>query len=111
MDLEDRERRVEDAFAHDEELRFRVHAVRDHMLGLWAAEKLGLSGTAADDYARRLMESGVPRFRDDETIGTVLADFAAKKVPVRADEIRAQMRHLLPLALKKLAADVDIPVP
>ena len=34
----------EKQFAHDEELRFKATARRNRLLGLWAAEKLGLSG-------------------------------------------------------------------
>ena len=42
--FEDRERDFEKRFQHDEELRFKANARRNKMLGLWAADKLGLSG-------------------------------------------------------------------
>ena len=37
-----REEAFEQQFAHDEELRFKATARRNKMIGLWAAEKLGL---------------------------------------------------------------------
>ena len=43
-----REEGFEKKFAHDEELRFKATARRNKLLGLWAAEKLGISGAAAD---------------------------------------------------------------
>ena len=43
-----REEGFEKKFAHDEEMRFKAVARRDHMLGRWAAERLGLTGAAAD---------------------------------------------------------------
>src|ERR1700748_1135022 len=46
-----REEGFEKQFAHDEELKFKATARRNKMLGLWAAEKLGLSGPEADSYA------------------------------------------------------------
>ena len=46
-----REDAFEKQFAHDEELKFKATARRNKMLGLWAAEKLGLSGAEADSYA------------------------------------------------------------
>ncbi len=46
-----REEAFEKQFAHDEELKFKATARRNKMLGLWAAEKLGLSGAEADSYA------------------------------------------------------------
>src|ERR1700674_3891079 len=42
-----REEGFERQFAHDEELKFKATARRDRLLGLWAAGKLGLAGTAA----------------------------------------------------------------
>ena len=49
-----REEGFEKKFAHDEELRFKANARRNKLLGLWAAEKLGLSGTGR----RRLCQGG-----------------------------------------------------
>ena len=46
-----REEGFEQQFAHDEALRFKATARRNKMLGLWAAEKLGMSGAEADSYA------------------------------------------------------------
>ena len=37
----------ESKFAHDQDLKFKATARRNKLLGLWAAEKMGLSGTAA----------------------------------------------------------------
>ena len=42
-----REEGFEKKFAHDQELRFKANARRNKLLGLWAAEKLGLTGPAA----------------------------------------------------------------
>src|SRR5687767_1049763 len=42
--FEDRQKGFERKFALDEELRFKSTARRNKLLGLWAAEKMGLSG-------------------------------------------------------------------
>ncbi len=42
--FEDREKGFERKFAHDEELKFRATARRNRLIGLWAAEKMGLTG-------------------------------------------------------------------
>ena len=49
--FDDRERAFETKFAHDEELRFRVIARRNRLLGGWAARLMGLSDAEADAYA------------------------------------------------------------
>ena len=48
-----REEGFEKKFAHDEELRFKATARRNKLLGLWAAEKLGLSGRPPTPTPRR----------------------------------------------------------
>ncbi len=50
-----REEGFEKKFALDEELKFKADARRNKLLGLWAAEKLGLSGDAATAYAREVV--------------------------------------------------------
>src|SRR5262249_61673479 len=47
-----REEGFEKQFVLDEELRFKANARRNKFLGLWAAQKLGLSGAEADAYAK-----------------------------------------------------------
>ena len=47
-----REEGFEKKFAHDEELRFKANARRNKLLGLWAAEKMGLSGQNGAPFAR-----------------------------------------------------------
>jgi len=47
-----RQEGFEKKFAHDEELRFKASARRNKLFGLWAAEKLGKTGTEAETYAR-----------------------------------------------------------
>ena len=54
-----REEAFEQQFAHDEELRFKATARRNKMIGLWAAEKLGLSGAEADSYALSIVMSAL----------------------------------------------------
>ena len=50
-----REEGFEKQFAHDEELKFKASARRNKLLGLWAAEKLGLSGAQAEAYAKEVV--------------------------------------------------------
>ncbi len=50
-----REEGFEKKFALDEELKFKADARRNKLLGLWVAEKLGLTGEAADAYAKEVV--------------------------------------------------------
>ena len=46
--FDNREKEFEARFKHDQELQFKVKARRNRLLGQWAAEKMGLSGDAAE---------------------------------------------------------------
>ena len=48
-----REEGFEKKFAHDEELKFKAEARRNKLLGLWAAEKLGITGAAPTPTQRK----------------------------------------------------------
>ena len=55
----------------DASLRFRSLARRNKLVGLWAAEKLGLHGDAATQYARELVDAQVGK-DDDEALAAWL---------------------------------------
>jgi hypothetical protein len=78
--FDDRERGFEAAYAHDEELTFRLHSRRDRLVGEWAAAKLGLSGDAARDYAQSIVREDLKHAGDEDVIAKLLADLAAHGV-------------------------------
>ena len=53
----DRERAFESKFAHDEEMKFRVLARRNRLLGEWAARKMGLSEAEGESYAKDVVRA------------------------------------------------------
>jgi hypothetical protein len=103
--FDQREKDFEKKFAHDEELRFRANARRNKLLGLWAAEKLGLSGAQADAYAKEVVASDFEEAGDHDVFRKVRADLDAKKVTGVSDkELRARMDELMLRAMKEIAA-------
>ena len=83
-----REEGFEKKFAHDEELRFKANARRNKLLGLWAAEKMGLSGPAADAYAKEVVVADFEEAGDDDVFRKVRKDFDAKGVAQSDQDIR-----------------------
>jgi hypothetical protein len=96
-----REEGFEQQFAHDEELKFKATARRDRLLGLWAAEKLGLSGSAADAYAKELI---VAEIDAQDVFGKIRKDFDAKGVTQTDDQIRRVMLELMGRAVSEIKA-------
>jgi hypothetical protein len=94
-----REEGFEKKFAHDEELRFKASARRNKMLGLWAAEKLGLSGDEAAAYAKEVVMSDFEEAGDHDVFKKVRADFDAKNVAQSDHQIRRTMDELMEKAI------------
>ena len=97
-----RERDAEKKFEHDEELRFKASARRNKLLGLWAAEKLGLDGAEVDAYAKEVVISDFDRPGDEDVLEKVLEDFQTKGVAVDGRKIRVEMDRLMPIAVKQI---------
>lgn len=102
--FDQRQEGFEKKFAHDEQLRFKAMARRNKLLGLWAAEKLGLSGTAAEDYAKSVVKADFEEAGDDDVFRKIRADFDAKKVAQSDHQIRRTMDELLATAVEQVQA-------
>jgi len=99
-----REDGFEKKFAHDEELLFKATARRNKLLGLWAAEKLGVTGPAAETYAKEVVASDFEEPGDNDVFRKIRTDFDAKKVAATGQEIRSAMDTLLTQAIAQIKA-------
>ena len=97
-----REEGFEKKFAHDEELKFKAEARRNKLLGMWAAGKLGLSGAAADAYAKEVVVADFAEPGDADVLRKVSKDFADKKIAIADAEIRHTMDELLARAVDEI---------
>ena len=103
--FEDRKRGFEGKFAHDEELRFKAAARRNKLLGLWAADKMGLSGDAAQVYAREVIKVDLEEPGEEDVFRKIKADFDAKGVDQSEHQIRRAMEELLAEALNQIESE------
>jgi len=99
-----REEAFERQFAHDEELKFKAEARRNKLLGLWAAEKLGKSGTDAEAYAREVVAADFEEAGDADVLHKVLGDLTGKGLAVTEADVRAKMSELLATAVAQVKA-------
>lgn len=93
--FEDREKSYEAKWAHDEDLRFRTIARRNKLLGLWAAERFGLTGPGAESYAHELLSLEVRGGRDEDIIRKLHEDFAGRGMAISDHAISRKMEELL----------------
>ena len=99
-----REAGFENKFAHDEEMRFKATVRRNKLLGAWAAEKLGISGAAAESYAKEVVASDLEEAGDDDVVRKLVADFKAKEDQQSEQQIRAAMSELMVTAIAQIEA-------
>lgn len=102
--FDDRERGFEQMFVHEQEIRFKAIAKRNKLIGLWAAEQMGLTGEAGAHYAERLRQSMVAAQTDEATVRRIRADFETSGVDILDDEIRDKMQELLGVAWVQVRA-------
>src|ERR1700704_2467224 len=99
-----REEGFEKKFAHDEELKFKANARRNKLLGLWAAEKLAITGAAADAYAKEVVVADLEEAGDDDVFRKIRKDFDAKGVKESDHQIRRTMDELMAKAVAEIKA-------
>ena len=102
--FEERQKGFEARYVRDQELSFRLAARRNKLLGLWAAERLGLpAGEAAQAYAQTIVAADFQAPGDDDVIAQLRGDFAAKGVEISEAELRAELARAAAEAQKQLA--------
>ncbi len=99
--FDDREKGYEAKFKHDQEFQFKATARRNRLLGLWAAEKLGLSGGDAEAYAKEVVIADFEEPGDEDVVRKVAGDLESKGVS--ADDIRREMGRLMSVAAEQVA--------
>lgn len=93
--IDDRGDAFENKFAHDEALQFKAMARRNKLLGLWAAEKLGMGDEEAADYAKSVVRSDFEEPGEEDVYRKIKGDFDEASVSVSEADIRAAMRDLM----------------
>ena len=103
--FEDREKGYERKFAHDQELKFKATARRNKLLGLWAAEQLGITGDQAQAYAREVIKADLEIPGDDDVFRKIRRDFDAKGVQKSDHQIRSKMVDLMGVAVGQIESE------
>lgn len=101
--FDDRENAFEAKFAHDEEMLFKATARCNKLLGLWAADLMGLSGDAADEYAKTVVISDFEEAGHEDVVRKVAGDLGAKS---DADKIRSKRNELMVTAQNQVMTEL-----
>jgi hypothetical protein len=100
-----REKAYESKFAHDEELKFKSNARRNKLLGLWAAEKLRMTGDEAEHYAKGVVLADLEEPGDEDVFRKIRRDFDEHNVDQSDHQIRRTMEELMHKAVEQIEAE------
>ena len=104
--FDDIKRGEEAKFAMDQASEFKLMARRNKLLGLWAADLMGLTGSDAEAYAKTVVMSDLEEPGDEDVFRKVRGDFDIKGVNRTDTRIREHMAELIPVAREQLAKEV-----
>ena len=90
----EREKAFEKKYEHDQDLKFKVNARRNKLLGLWAAALMGKSGADAEAYAKDVVLADYEKPGDSDVIEKLVKDLAAAGKPMEDHTIRKQAERL-----------------
>ena len=102
--FDNREKSEEARYKHNEELRFRIIARRNKLLGLWAAEQMDLSEAEVNAYASEIVKLQFEKDGDSAVLRKISSDLASKGLDTSDDSVRAQMDDCLAQATAQLTA-------
>lgn len=100
--FDDREKGFEAKFALDQEQEFRAVARRNKLLGLWAAEKMGLSTESADQYASAVVKADFEQPGEEDVFRKIAQDLEGAGLTVSEGEIRRKMDELSSVAREQI---------
>jgi hypothetical protein len=81
-------------------------ARRNKLLGLWAAGEMGLTGAAADAYAREVVQADFEEAGDEDVFRKIRKDFDAKAIKHSDHVIRRKMEELLTVAAEQVQSEI-----
>ena len=99
--FDDRRNAFENKFAHDEELKFKIEARRNKLLGLWAAEIMGKDG---DAYAKEVIAADFEEAGDEDVFRKLAGDLGDAQ---SEEDIRAKMGECLAEAKKQIMEETS----
>jgi hypothetical protein len=103
--FDDREKGFEQKYKHDKELEFKINARRNKLLGLWAAQELGIPAGEREAYAKSVVMADFEKPGDDDVVQKILTDFKQKGVALSEHQLRKQMTALRDAARQQVMSE------
>ena len=94
-----REKGFEAKYQHDQEAQFKIRAIRNKLVGEWAASLMKPENE--EIYVKEVRVSNLEKPGDDDLIGKLLSDFESKNLEIKREEIIKKIEECGRLAVEK----------
>lgn len=105
--FDEREKSFEAKYHLDGELAFKVIARRNKLLGLWVAERLGLSGAESETYARSLIDAALAESDHKGMIRKLHADLSSKQSDISEERLQMKLEKFYGIAYQEILQEVN----
>lgn len=99
--FKDREKAFEQKFANDEEVRFKITAKRNKLMGQWLADLFGYEDDQKKNYVLEVIESDLEIPGDQDIINKIKADIAEQQKDLTEQDIELKLAHFMDQAKKE----------
>ena len=99
--FEDRKKGFEAKYQHDQEAQFKIRAIRNKLVGEWAASLI--KPEDEEIYVKEVRLSNLEKPGDDDLIDKLLNDFELKNLGIEKQEIIKKIEECSRLAVEKFS--------
>ena len=97
----EREKGFEAKYQHDQEAQFKIRAIRNKLIGEWAASLIKPDNE--EIYVKEVRISDLEKPGDDDIIDKLLGDFESKNLGIERQEIIKKIEECGRLAVEKFS--------
>ncbi len=97
--MDDRKKGFEAKFQQDQEAQFKIRAIRNKLVGEWAATLINPENK--EEYIKEVRVSDLEKPGDDDIIDKVLNDFTTNNINVNREEIIKKIEECESLAVEE----------
>lgn len=105
--IDDRKKGFENKFAHDEGIKFKVEARTSKLLGLWAAEKMGLEGREAESYASECVKANLELSGYEDLLGKIQNDLDTQNADITKTALAVKLECLMTEAMEQVKTEIE----
>ena len=99
--FDDRQKGFEAKYQHDQEAQFKIRAIRNKLVGEWAASLI--KPEDEEIYVKEVRLSNLEKPGDDDLIDKLLDDFELKNLGIERQEIIKKIEECSRLAVEKFS--------